>query len=806
MKIRRFALLLLVLLAFPVTAQEPPVNPSIWPSVPSPLPRDPEIEKAVDALLAKMSLEEKVGQVIQASITTVTPEDVKRYHLGSVLNGGGGWPGDVRKARPQDWLARADSYYVASMDTSDGKAAIPIIWGSDAVHGHSNIVGATLFPHNIGLGATRNYELIRKIGEVTAAEMAITGIDWDFSPVVAVARDERWGRTYESYSEHPSIVAAAANAMTLGLQGAAGSPGFLGPGRVLATAKHYLGDGGTAMGKDQGDTQLRETELRDLHGPGYVTALGAGAQTVMISQSGWQGWEMHAHRGLLTDVLKGRMGFDGFIVGDWNGHGQIPGCTNGNCAEALNAGLDMFMVPDDWKELYANTLAQARSGAIPAARLDDAVRRILRVKLRAGLFTAGKPSARPLGGQFDRLGSAEHRAVARQAVRESLVLLKNDGTLPLSPKGRILVAGDGADDIAKQSGGWTLSWQGTGNTNADFPGATSIWRGIRDAVEAGGGSAVLSEDGTYTEKPDAAIVIYGEDPYAEWEGDRKHLVYEDRDHLTILNRLRVAGVPVVSVFLSGRPLWVNPFLNASSAFVAAWLPGTEGAGIADVLFRAADGKVRHDFMGQLSFSWPKRATQLALNHGDSDYDPLFPLGFGLTYSDRETLGTLPADMTGVFRGRRFFSSNPIEPWKLELGKGITERQEPSGRRVLEWPGGADAAVVLRADEAADLSGDAKLTLSVDLLVERRPEKPVLLGFGGATIDISEQLRAMPVGIWRTLSIPLRCFAEAGAKLARVDVPFRISSEGTMILRLGDVELTPDIDGAACPKKATGANR
>ncbi len=620
------------------------VHPEIWPQVRSPVAKDPEVERRVSAILEGMSVEEKVGQLIQAEILHVTPEDIRDYHLGSVLNGGNGGPGGDEYAPAAEWLKLADTFWAASMDAADGKQAIPILWGLDAVHGHTNVVGATIFPHNIGLGATRNPELVRRIGEVTAREIAVTGQDWDFSPTVAVARDDRWGRAYESYSEDPEIVAAYAGEMVRGLQGDPGTAEFLDPSRVLATAKHFLGDGGTHGGKDQGDNLSSEEELRDVHGAGYVSAFEAGVQTVMASYNSWHGRKLHGYGELLTGVLKGRMGFDGFVVGDWNGHAQVAGCSNDSCAAAINAGVDMFMVPEDWKALYENTLAQARAGEIAAARLDDAVRRILRVKVRAGLFERGKPSSRPLAGKFELLGAPEHRAVARQAVRESLVLLKNNaGLLPLAPDQSILVAGDGADDVGKQSGGWTITWQGTGNERSDFPGATSIWEGIRDAVAAGGGTAVLSVDGRWEEKPDVAIVVYGEDPYAEFEGDRQTLDYEPAEDLELLRRLRGEGVPVVSVFLSGRPLWVNPEINASDAFVAAWLPGSEGAGVADVLLRAADGSVRHDFQGRLSFSWPRLADGAPLNRNDPDYAPLFAYGHGLSCEDSVQLAELSED-------------------------------------------------------------------------------------------------------------------------------------------------------------------
>jgi len=753
------------------------VHPEIWPAIKSPLRRNSAMEKRIDDLLRKMTVEERVGQIIQASITSATPTDVKTYHLGSVLNGGGAWPGNNRKATVNDWVSTADAFYDASMDTSGGKQAIPIIWGSDGVHGHGNVVGATLFPHNIGLGATRDLDLIRRIGEITAAEMAVTGIDWSFSPVVAVARDDRWGRTYESYSEDPELVRACAAKMVEGLQP-----------RVVATAKHFLGDGGTVGGKDQGDNVASETQLRDIHGAGYVDAIKAGVQAVMVSQSSWHGVEMHGNRDLLTDVLKGRMGFDGFIVGDWNGHGQVPGCSNKSCPQAFNAGVDMFMVPDDWKALYESLLAQVKSGEIAQARLDDAVRRILRVKMRAGLFTAGKPSTRPLGGKTEQVGSAEHRRVARQAVRESIVLLKNNGRLlPLRPQRKVLVAGDGADNIGKQSGGWTISWQGDGNSNGDFPGGTSIWGGIRAAVEAAGGRATLSADGTFQDKPDVAIVVFGENPYAEWEGDRKTLIYDNENDLGILRRLKAAGVPVVSLFLSGRPLWVNPYLNASDAFVAAWLPGSEGEGIADVLFGAAD------FRGKLSFSWPKIASQVTLNRGDAGYDPLFPFGFGLTYKDRVQLPDLPIDTGGVRSSSVYFVAGPKAPWKLHVDEGINQQEEAGGRRVLAWPGGGRRDVYLRSEQPADLTREANMALAIDAMVEKPPTRSVMLSMGCGAVDITSILRDLPSGRWRTIYVPLRCFGD----VSRIDTPFRLSTDGELTMRFADIELVAAAE-TICP--------
>ncbi|MFN0022789.1 MAG: glycoside hydrolase family 3 protein [Parvularculaceae bacterium] len=606
-----------------------------WPKVASPYGVDAAVEEKIDAIISRMSLAEKVGQITMAEIQSISPADVKRFHIGGLLNGGGSYPNKNRNASVAEWLVMANAFYDASMDTGDGKVAVPVLWGTDAVHGHNNVVGATIFPHNIGLGAMRNPAMMRDIGVATAREVAVTGIGWAFAPTVAVARDDRWGRTYESYSEDPALVADYAKEIVVGLQGHPVLGNAFGPDKVVATAKHFIGDGGTLNGDDQGDTQEDEEALKKIHAPGHFTAIGAGAQTVMATFNSWNGVKTHGNRYLLTTVLKDRLGFDGFVVGDWNGHEQLPGCSAGSCAAALNAGVDMIMVPAAWSDFIRNTIKQVKSGDISEARLDDAVRRILRVKLRAGLFEKGRPSAQPLAGATALMGHPDHRALARRAVRESLVLLKNDNVLPLNPGGKkILVTGDAANSLSRQSGGWTLTWQGRDLSNADFPGATSIYAGIREAVEAGGGKAVLSETGEFASKPDAAIVIFGETPYAEFEGDLENdrgVDFEDERALLILRRLRAAGVPTVAIFLSGRPRWVTPEIEAAGAFVAAWLPGSEGAGIADVLIAGADGRPRHDFKGKLSFSWPKTPDQNPVNVGDAGYAPLYPFGFGLRY-------------------------------------------------------------------------------------------------------------------------------------------------------------------------------
>ena len=412
-----------------------------WPRLKSAISKDDAIEQRIDALLHRMTLEQKVGQMIQPEIKQVTPEDIRDFHLGSVLNGGGSVPNNDRYAQASDWVALADQFWEASMDDRDGRLPIPIMWGTDAVHGVGNLVGATLFPHNIALGAAHNPELIRRIGEATAREIVATGLDWDFSPTVAVARDDRWGRTYESWAEDPELVRAYAGEMVRGLQGQ--GEACLDEQHVIATAKHFIGDGGTVNGIDRGDNVDSEERLRDIHGAGYFSAIESGVQAVMASFNSWHGEPLHGHHHLLTRVLKEQMGFDGLVVGDWNGHAFIPGADVLNCPQAINAGLDIFMVPHpEWKTLFHNTVAQVRDGTISLARIDDAVRRILRVKLRAGLFERDRPSSRTLAGRQSLIGAPEHRDVARQAVRESLVLLKNrDQLLPLNPKQRVLLAG-----------------------------------------------------------------------------------------------------------------------------------------------------------------------------------------------------------------------------------------------------------------------------------------------------------------------------------------------------------------------------
>jgi beta-glucosidase len=813
-----------------VAAPEPQprvADPQNWPVVSDPVPVNPAHEAKIKDLLKRMSLEQKVGQVIQADLGSVTPDDVYNYHLGSVLNGGNSAPGGKQWASAPEWLAEADKFYDASVRPHGNLPIIPITWGSDAVHGHNNVTGATLFPHNIGLGAMRNPELMRRIGAATAVEMRVTGLDWTFAPTLAVVRDDRWGRTYESYSENPAVVASYAMPLVEGLQGKVGANDWLKGIHIVATAKHFVGDGGTVGGKDQGDNISSEAELRDIQAAGYVPALEAGIQSVMASYNSWHGAKLHGNKSLLTDVLRGRMNFGGFVVGDWNGHGQVAGCKPTSCAASFNAGLDMFMAPDSWKELYANTLAQVKSGVISMDRLDEAVARILRVKLRAGLFDAGRPSTRPLAKDYGRIGSPEHRAIARQAVQESLVLLKNEGAvLPLRPGQKLLIAGDGANSYMKQSGGWTLSWQGTGLPDSAFPGATTIGRAL---VDASGGSATISTDGNYNQKPDVAVVVFGEDPYAEFQGDVPDLIFRDRsDNLALLKKFKAQGITTVAIFLSGRPLWVNSHLNAADAFVAAWLPGSEGGGVADVLFGKAD------FKGKLPFSWPRLATQYVLNVGDKDYEPLFAFGYGLSYAQPGKVGALSeisglapgADLpvgTWFERGKTapglgFYLTSQMALTRVDTGAVATgngwlqssaidrNRQEDS-RRFL-WSGSGDASIAIAGNAPIDLSRETNgaVAVEIDYRVDAIGAGPVTLATynqglqpAGTGLDITAHFNAAKGKGWQSLSVPLSCFAKAGLDMTKVQVPISISTSSNLDLTISRIALGTSYSGMVpCP--------
>jgi len=786
-------------------------HPELWPKAASPASiTDARTEAFITDLMARMSLEEKVGQTIMADGSAISPEDLKKYPLGSVEAGGNTAPDGNDRATAARWVEWIKAYRAVALEKREGQNAIPIIFGIDAVHGHNNIVGATVFPHNIGLGAARDPDLIRRIGEVTATEVAATGADWTFGPTLAVPRDERWGRTYEGYAEDPEIAKLYAGPMTVGLQGVlkAGQP--LAANHVVGSAKHFLADGGTEGGKDQGDAQVSEQDLIRLHAQGYPPAIEAGILTVMVSFSSWNGVKHTGNKSLQTDVLKGRLGFEGFIVGDWNAHGQVEGCTNTNCPQAWNAGMDMVMGPDSWKGLFENTLAQVKDGTIPMARLDDAVRRVLRVKVKAGLFDA----KRPLEGQFDLLGAPAHRAVAREAVRKSLVLLKNQGVLPIKSSARVLVTGDGADNIGKQAGGWTLTWQGTGNKNSDFPNGQSIYGGIADALQANGGSAELSTDGSFKQKPDVAVVVFGENPYAEFQGDLTNLEYQpgNKTDLALMKTLKAQGIPVVAVFLSGRPMWTNPEINAADAFVAAWLPGSEGGGVADVLVGDKAGKPRNDFSGKLSFSWPKRANQVPLNRGDANYDPQFAYGYGLSYAKPGKLGTLSEDpgmvSAAVNVDNYFVAGRAPPPWTLNVAGALSVKAIDAGAqenaRLADWSGQGNGALIVLG-QPVDLSRQTTGDMAVMLRyrVDVAPTGPVSLAIGcgescNVGLDVTSTFSSAKIGEWRTAKIKLSCFKAKGADMAHVSSPFALSTAGRFAMAFTEIRLASNEGDAFCP--------
>lgn len=788
------------------------VNPSSWPKI-NALPLDPAIEKQIDELLPKLTLEQKVGQVIQADNGSVTPEEVKQYRLGSVLSGGNSAPGPLPYADTKTWLEAADKYYYASIDDEGVEVAIPCIWGIDAVHGHANLTGAIVFPHNIGLGAMNNPDLIEKIAEVTAHELTVSGHDWTFAPTLAVPQDVRWGRSYEGYSENGELVKSYGGRIVKGLQGHLNSPDFMGDGRVISSAKHFLADGATENGVDQGDALIGEKELHEVHAAGYYSAIPAGVQTVMASFSSWQGRKLHGDKELLTDVLKGQLGFNGFVVGDWNGHGQVPGCTNTDCPQSFNAGVDMYMAPDSWKGLYHSTLKHVKSGTIPMSRLDDAVRRILRVKIASGIFTKGAPSTRKNAGNEKLLALPENRAVARQAVRESMVLLKNNAnTLPLDASKTILLVGDGAESISKTCGGWTLSWQGTGHTNDKFPNAVSILDGINQAVNEAGGKVIFSPEADTNIKADLVIAVYGEDPYAEFQGDRENLDFENNGfNSNKLAEYKSKGIPVVSVFLSGRPLWCNPEINNSDAFIAAWLPGSEGAGVADMLFQTDPS---YDFKGRLSFSWPATAVY------SKNSKPLFDLGYGLTYDNAPALAMLSED-SGLANSQvasvdQFFDKGaPVAPWSLWLHSGDFSKQvasfptSMSGLIIskidhlaqedalrLKWTAADYSEMRIKTSDAINMlrqtNGAMELAFSAKSFSENNSIVKVGMCSQDASCEQTLDINIAP-GDWKEYRISLSCYANIGVVMTKINTAFTLKAGEGSDIGIGNVRLATDID-------------
>ncbi len=559
----------------------------------------------IEALLARMTLDEKIGQMTQADKTALNEgRDVHDLFLGSVLSGGNSLP---TPNDPATWAELTDRFQSQALSTRLG---IPILYGVDAVHGDGDVKGAVLFPHHIGMGATRNPDIVQRAARVTAREVAGSGARWTFAPCIAVARDERWGRTYESYGESPELAELLGPAAIRGFQDADDGSA------VLACAKHFLGDGGTFGGKDQGDARISEEELRRIHLPGYIACIKAGVGSVMVSYSSFNGTPMHGNKAMLTDLLKGELGFSGFVVTDWAAIDKMSKDYKQDVEVAINAGIDMVMVPIHYREFVADMKELVAAGRIPLARVDDAVRRILRQKVRFKLWE--RPFADP--ALTAQIGSTEHRAVARQAVQQSLVVLKNEkNVLPLASGARIHLCGFRADDMGVQCGGWSVGWRG--RRGAVTPG-TTIRRGLEQAL--GAGRVTFSKDALGAERADVVVVVVGEDPYAEGSGDRAQLELGAEDR-ALIDAARRSGKPLVIVLLSGRPLILGDVVDSATALVAAWLPGTEGTGIADVL----SGAVKPT--GKLPCSWPREMAQIPINVGDPAYAPLFEYGFGLSW-------------------------------------------------------------------------------------------------------------------------------------------------------------------------------
>ena len=771
----------------------------------------------IEQLIDGMTIEEKVGQVIQGDLDFISPEDVKKFKIGSVLNGGNTAPNGDKYSSVQDWKNLSKEFYDASPTYKGIK--VPVLWGTDAVHGHNNVIGATLFPHNIGLGASGNVDLMRSIGEAIALEVLSTGVAWTFAPTVAVPQDDRWGRTYEGFSEDPILVSKLGKAFVLGLQGEGET--LLDGNHVIATAKHFMGDGGTFEGVDQGNTRISETGLREIHGYPYFDALDACAQTVMASFNSWNGKKLHGYKELLTDILKADMQFDGFVVGDWNGHGQVESCSNAKCAQSFNAGVDMFMVPENWKDLLRNTIKQVKSGEISEARLDEAVRKILTVKSRLGLFNGRIPHE--FKGNY--LGHPEHIALARQAVRESLVLLKNnDKLLPLNPAQHIGIIGDAANKISSQTGGWTITWQGRENSNEDFVNVNSIYQALEQFIISSGGSVEFSGNGKFSKTPDVVIGVFGEEPYAEMLGDLKDVSFRPTDpkFLPILESVNAQSIPTVSIFLSGRPLVVNRQINASDAFIAAWLPGTAVEGIGDIIF-TKDNEINYDFTGKLSYSWPKSKDQAVLNFTDSIYDPLFPFGYGLSYESDIQLEKIQINKTlfklelvNVFLGaasipgKEFIVTDSGPEFvmdddfksangKIKITRFDYQRQDDA-KNIIFTENESLQAFGISTESPVNLSGMISPFYEIIMRVNTLTNPALYFSVGcGNNCRGSIQLPTDSMTEWSTINIPVSCLEKDGLNKNKIQVRGLFLSEKGMNFDLNSIVIK---DGKATGKEVS----
>ena len=568
------------------------------------------IDDQVSQMLSRMSLEEKIGQMTQVERNELDSiSDLATYNIGSILSGGGSAP---TPNNLYSWIDMYNQYQNVSLQSSSG---IPLIYGIDAVHGHSNVVGAVIVPHNIGLGATWNPDLVQKISKITASEVSATGIDWTFAPCIAVPQNERWGRTYEGFGETAEINQIMGKASIVGFQG----NNLALDNTILACAKHFIGDGGTTNGIDQGNTQVSEEILRELHLPAYIDAIEKEVGTIMATYNSWNGKKVHGYKYLLTDLLKTELGFNGFIISDWKGVDQVNSDYKEAIKQSINAGVDMVMVPDRYKDFIGLTIELVNENQIPISRINDAVSRILKQKLLLGIFE--KPYAEESSTEIDLFGSQEHRDIARQAVRESMVLLDaKNNVLPLKQDGQTIgLAGVLADDLGAQCGGWTIAWQGG---NGDITEGTSILEGFNKITNTS--EVIFNQNGDFDKDIDVAVVVIGEKtPYSEGGGDRSSLNIDNQD-IALLKKMKSQNIPTVALLISGRPMILGEALINSDAMIAAWYPGTEGDGIAEILFG------NYQPTGKLTNTWPNDMRQIPINFGDESYNPLYPYKHGLT--------------------------------------------------------------------------------------------------------------------------------------------------------------------------------
>lgn len=865
----------------------PVMSRTEWPRISSRRGYDADLEREISAILGQMTLEEKIGQMIQAEVQQLTPDDVRIHKIGSALNGAGIWPKRNRYSTALEWVQMIEPYWLASQEGFRGRPfSIPFAWATDAVHGHNNLFGATIFPHNIGLGATHDESLIRRIGRVTAREIAASGIDWTFAPTVTIPCDARWGRFYEGYSEDPELVMRFAPQMVFGLEG--DEQDARDAHSVIATIKHWLGDGGTKWGIDRGVNAFPEEELRDVHAAGFFSTLNAGAQVVMLSFSSWESdrnydfdpgsraaynGKLHGSRYLITDVLKEQMQFDGIVITDWDGHCEVSKCTLQDARYCFNAGADVLMVEarQDWLAVIHSTLEDVRTGRISMSRIDDAVRRILRVKHRARLSLKEQPTRRELVRKSQHIiGCEEHRSVAREAVRKSLVLLKNRGQLlPLSPEARVVLAGSGAHDITRHNGGWSLDWQGRNVSLRDFPGAMTLAMAVRqivgdervtewEEVKSSGGPA----------HADAAIVVIGEESYAEMHGDIqpwRTLEYASlkpayREDLETIRAIKASGIPMVIIFLGGRPLYISEEIKLADAFVVAWLPGPEGGGITDVLFAREDGSIRFDFQGKLPVSWPATRRSFSIAHpGVSDglaggeavlarreeHQALFPCGYGLNYTSASHISD---ELDHIALDPEMAEQHPEPPsenFEL-LGPNVTtafdlkiagngcwvgvdvSRTEPLDMMLgrvepIDYLGHKDALslafngfqgriaslyIQLPQLETRHLCNfvAAGGVLAFSVRMAAKPAGTVLLACHNCfpsqgALDVTHLFSGAPLNRWVELRVPLAELAETGSEFCHINVPFMLYTAAELRCDIGNIrwELQPK---AVVPGKAT----